>query len=306
MGTTRKPKSPPPQTTDTPPPQPTGGNKPTRKTKPNSPVKHDQQSSQSIGGEVSNGQTIGWGGFAIFGSWLVAVIPKLKQFTQLTGFVVLLGAIVASQTVERENVPGAIATGIIGVLIIIFGQVLNVPNLQNPFFVLCMFLFFCIFGSTIFWLSLHYAPQIIDLEPGPGPPPLTILDKPVIPANLRNKFTDKYSDKPISVKIANNTDSKLRAWFYLHTDDPNHDWGSVELNDETNIDNFVPGWTYFKIQNLQESESHFEKLNSQPPYDIGWIKLDPKNDPVTITLGGQFKQNYYGTFKGNFEGLNTE
>ena len=87
----------------------------------------------------------------------VEVVPKLKTTISLIGFVVMLGAFVAVNAVNPENVQAQISAGAVGVTIIIFGQIFHflklIPAAQRAIFVITMFLIFVLFICGLIYLT---------------------------------------------------------------------------------------------------------------------------------------------------------
>jgi hypothetical protein len=96
----------------------------------------------------------------VTGFWQKAldVLPKLKAPLQIIGFIVLVGGFVAYRAVAVQYVPGVIAAGCIGILLIIFGQLFklieSVPKLQHPAFLTIFFLVFCTLIVILFSIAV--------------------------------------------------------------------------------------------------------------------------------------------------------
>lgn len=81
---------------------------------------------------------------------LTSAIPKLKTPLQLTGFLVVVAAVIMRNNVAAANVQVQISLGAIGVLLVIFGQLFHfigtaIPKHQRARLLVTMFVLFCVF-----------------------------------------------------------------------------------------------------------------------------------------------------------------
>jgi hypothetical protein len=126
------------------------------------------------------------------GIWfaLISALPKLKTGIQLVGFTVLVAGFVAYRAVPQDQVPGVIATGGIGLLLLIFGLLLwlisKVKTLQEPKFISTLFAIFCLFILALFLVSVYYLGQserrAVKVAPtSENPPDRLALNQPNVP-----------------------------------------------------------------------------------------------------------------------------
>lgn len=84
---------------------------------------------------------------------LVSILPSLKTKIQLTGLVVIVGAVVAVKTIAPDLIAAQISAGSIGILFVIFGQAFQflhlIPKGQRTIYILALF-----FGFLFFVMSL--------------------------------------------------------------------------------------------------------------------------------------------------------
>jgi hypothetical protein len=92
---------------------------------------------------------------------LVDVAPKLKTPIQLTGAVVAVVAVVATRVVSPNEVISQIAGGAIGILILVFGLLLNVlekfPDKDRVRLVITIFIGFCLLIIVLAGIALREA-----------------------------------------------------------------------------------------------------------------------------------------------------
>jgi hypothetical protein len=95
-----------------------------------------------------------------FWAGLIATMPKLRTAIQLTGFIVLVAGFLAYRSVPQEHVPGVIAAGGIGILLLIFGQFFRLvdrrQSLQDSRLITTMFLIFSFFVLGLFLISVYF------------------------------------------------------------------------------------------------------------------------------------------------------
>jgi hypothetical protein len=98
----------------------------------------------------------GAAGMELFGKF-IDVLPKLKTVIQLTGGVVLLGAIVAYRTVPPEMVPGVLATGDIGIFLIVVGLGASylrlIDKAQRAWLAFWVFVVLCLTLILLFYIA---------------------------------------------------------------------------------------------------------------------------------------------------------
>lgn len=90
---------------------------------------------------------------------LANVLPKLKSKLQLSGFALLVAAVVATQAVAPDNTFAQLSAGAVGILFIVFGQVFSslkdFPEQERTRLVLTLFVLFCIFVLTLGILTAY-------------------------------------------------------------------------------------------------------------------------------------------------------
>ena len=155
------------------------------------------------------------GGSLGFWAGVIGALPKLKTGIQLVGFVVLVAGFVSYKEVAQDKVPGVIATGGIGLLLLIFGLLLwligKVKTLQEPKFVSTLFAMFCCFILALFFVSVYYLGQSAKpadratskSENPPGGPALIRSNSDKTPAVLPTRDVDQ----PTTLKRSEGSES---------------------------------------------------------------------------------------------------
>lgn len=112
-------------------------------------------------------------------STLAEALPKLKTKLQLSGFIVLIAAVVATRSIAPTALNAQISAGAIGILFIVFGQVFSslrdIPETDRSRLILFMFSVFCLFV-----LALVITTSIFIAKAGPTTP-LTPADAVLVP-----------------------------------------------------------------------------------------------------------------------------
>jgi hypothetical protein len=112
-------------------------------------------------------------------STLAEVLPKLKTKLQLSGFIVLIAAVVATRSIAPTALNAQISAGAIGILFIVFGQVFSslrdIPETDRSRLILLMFSVFCLFV-----LALVVTTSVFIAKAGPASATTTDGTRPTI------------------------------------------------------------------------------------------------------------------------------
>lgn len=105
---------------------------------------------------------------------LAAFLPRLRTPLQLTGLIVIVAAVVMTQSAEAANIHANISLGAIGVLLLVFGQLFHflgasIPAGQRGTVLVIMFVIFCLFvisliGATSYFYIKKASPNIVLLD----------------------------------------------------------------------------------------------------------------------------------------------
>src|SRR5690348_6434717 len=94
-----------------------------------------------------------WQGF-------IEAIPRLRTKIQLTGFIVLIVAVMIVRVISPNNTKAMLSAGAIGVSLVIFGQIFQFlhlfPENQRVFLVLMLFFMFACFSAVMVILTANF------------------------------------------------------------------------------------------------------------------------------------------------------